>query len=77
MSRLNTDRQAELEPQRRDVAKRAITELGFTIIIENDVKIVFYYNRSPVHFYPYSGWHTGKSIVDGRGLRNLIKQIKN
>lgn len=29
-----------------------------------------------VHFYPYSGWHTGKSINDGRGWNNLYNQIK-
>jgi hypothetical protein len=29
-----------------------------------------------VKFFPYSGWHTGKSIVDGRGIKKLLAQLK-
>lgn len=24
----------------------------------------------------HTGWHTGKTITDGRGLENLLKQIR-
>lgn len=33
------------------------------------------HNGQTVTFYPYTGWFTGKSVVDGRGVKNLIKQI--
>lgn len=29
-----------------------------------------------VMHYPFTGWHTGKSIKDGRGIQNLLKQLK-
>lgn len=40
-------------------------------------KIIFDFNGHPVTLFPYSGWHTGKSIKDGRGFENLIKQLTN
>lgn len=33
------------------------------------------HNGGIVTFFPYTGWFTGKSVVDGRGINNLIKQI--
>jgi sporulation-control protein spo0M len=38
--------------------------------------LYFEYKDQTVTFYPYKGWATGKSIKDGRGIKNLIKQIK-
>ena len=34
------------------------------------------FDNEKVKFFPYSGWHTGKSIKDGRGIENLLKQLK-
>ncbi len=41
-----------------------------------DDRIEFDFNGSKIKFYPYSGWATGKTIKDGRGLENLLKQLK-
>ena len=75
MARLNIQRQEELEPKRMLVAKQAIDKLGLSVIHEDEKKIIFTYKGSPVQYFPYSGWHTGKSIKDGRGLQNLLKQL--
>lgn len=75
-NRLNQEREKKLQPERMEVAKDAINKLGLVIVMENETKIVFWYKGSPVHFYPYSGWHTGKSIKDGRGLQKLLDQLK-
>lgn len=76
MPRLNIERQKALEPKRVQLAKKEIERLGFSVIIENEILIKFVFKNSPVLFYPYSGWHSGKTIKDGRGLKNLLKQIK-
>jgi hypothetical protein len=34
------------------------------------------YKENEITYFPYSGWASGKGITDGRGLANLIKQIK-
>jgi hypothetical protein len=75
MSRLNIERQKELEPKRLEVAKKAITGLGYAITFEVDTTIHFIYKGETVKYFPYSGWHTGKSIKDGRGLQNLLNQL--
>lgn len=74
--RLNQEREAELQPKRMQVAVDAIRNLGLKIVYEDSTKLIFDYNGNSVVFYPYSGWHTGKSIKDGRGLQNLLNQLK-
>jgi hypothetical protein len=59
-----------------EVAALAIQKLGYTIIHQDYTELRFMYNNELVKFYPYSGWHTGRSIRDGRGLQELLNQIK-
>lgn len=74
-NRLDKDREAELQPKRMEYACERLSALGFKYIADN-TKICFQYNGHQVTFYPYSGWHTGKSIIDGRGLNRLLSQLK-
>jgi hypothetical protein len=75
MARLNKERQELLEPQRIEYAKKKIREYGYEIIYEDDTKIQFMFLDQKVLFFPYSGWASGGSIIDGRGLDKLLKQI--
>lgn len=76
MARLDIEKQKELEPKRIQFAKEAIDEAGYRITYEDKTKIQFQFKGETVTLYPYSGWHTGKSIEDGRGIDKLLKQIK-
>lgn len=76
MPRLNTERQNKIEPIRLRTAINEIQKLGLTIINCTDKMIEFEYKGQPVKYFPYSGWATGKTIKDGRGLMNLINQLK-
>lgn len=76
MARLDIERQKELEPKRMVYAKEHISKLGYKITFSNDTYLIFEFKNYPVRFYPYSGWHSGRSITDGRGLSKLLKQIK-
>ncbi|KKN76969.1 hypothetical protein LCGC14_0364610 [marine sediment metagenome] len=74
MSRLNEERQNKLEPKRIEYAKEKIEALGYSVeLIEKG--LVFQFNGNRITFWAYSGWHTGKGIIDGRGLDNLLKQV--
>lgn len=75
-NRLDKETEAELQPKRMSVAKLALQNLGYKIIFEDETQLHFMYGNFLVRFYPYSGWHTGKSIRDGRGLENLLRQIR-
>ena len=77
MARLNIERQGRLEPERIAHAVRRIEQLGYTITLRDNKKIQFIHKGKTVTFFPYSGWATGKTIQDGRGLDKLIKQLKN
>lgn len=77
MARLNKRRQEELEPKRFQNAWESILAYGYSVNCVNDPKVIeFTFKGENVKFYPYTGWATGKSIKDGRGLQNLLKQIK-
>lgn len=76
MARLNKERQKRLEPQRIAFAKDKLEQLGFDITYEDESKIQFLFNNKTITFFPYSGWHSGKGIKPGRGLNELLKQLK-
>ncbi|MDD5649072.1 MAG: hypothetical protein PHF86_01455 [Candidatus Nanoarchaeia archaeon] len=76
MKRLDIERQKNLEPKRLSFAKKEIEKLGYVVKQMGNTKLQFEYKGSPIYFFPYSGWHSGKTIIDGRGLDNLLKQIK-
>jgi hypothetical protein len=77
MARLNQQRQQYLEPKRMQTALQSLTRLGLEIVDSSDTTIRFRYKDQVIIYYPYSGWHTGKGITDGRGWEHLYNQIKN
>lgn len=74
-NRLNKDREQKLQPVRREYAIQQLFDIGINDIYRDETKIQFEYKGEKITLYFYSGWHTGKSITDGRGLANLIKQL--
>jgi hypothetical protein len=78
MSRLDKERQDRLQPKRIDFAVKEIIKRGISgVIVKDDNCIEFFYKGNLIKFFPYSGWHSGKGIVDGRGIDNLLKQLKS
>lgn len=76
MSRLNIERQKELEPERMEYAKQQLQSIGFKIFEESNTYIKLTNKGEVITFFPFTGWATGKSIKDGRGLKNLLNQLK-
>lgn len=76
MARLNIELQKALEPIRIAHAKKVIETLGYVICHQDETRLQFMYRGKIVTLYPYSGWHTGATIKDGRGLKKLTNQIK-
>ena len=76
MARLDIERQQRLELPRLNYASQQICKLGYTVTVKDGNSLQFEHNGSTVTFFPYSGWATGKSINDGRGLQRLLKQLK-
>ncbi|MDR3551248.1 MAG: hypothetical protein P4L31_07585 [Candidatus Babeliales bacterium] len=77
-NRLDKDREAKLTPTRMQTAISELEKLGKYVERDDDKKAIYFiHNKEMITYYPYSGWATGKSITDGRGLNNLLKQLKN
>lgn len=71
------EKRAKKEPNRIEYAVNRIKQLGYETHYREDQKCLeFIYRGGIVRFYPYTGWHTGKAIKDGRGINNLLKQLK-
>lgn len=75
-NRLDQEREKELQPKRMQYSKNIISNLGYKITFENETTLRFIFKGEQVTLFPYSGWHTGKSITDGRGIAKLLKQIR-
>lgn len=75
-NRLDQEREAKLQPKRINTAVEKITALGYSIISKDNNKIQFEHKGGIVTFFPYSGWASGKTINDGRGLNKLLNQLK-
>lgn len=56
-------------------AKDKIQALGIEVTEVGATELRFMFRGHLVKFYPYSGWHTGKSIQDGRGFKHLYDQL--
>jgi hypothetical protein len=64
-----------LQEDRVKYAIDVLSKLGFIVERINNSTLKFEYKGSIVLLYPYTGWFTGKTINDGRGIKNLIKQL--
>ena len=74
-SEISNTLRKELQPRRMQYAINMIEKAGCTITFQDEKEIIFQYQGERVNFFPYTGWATGKSIKDGRGIDNLIKQL--
>jgi hypothetical protein len=73
-NRLNQDREKLLQPKRIDFARCELMNMGYDVE-SDDTKVIFMFKGERVTYFPYSGWHSGKSIEDGRGWDHLYKQL--
>jgi len=71
MARQNQERQKEMEPKRIEFAIKKIEEKGYIVTRITSTEVQFNFKGSDVHFFPYSGWHSGKTINPGRGIETF------
>ena len=71
------EKRAKKEPERKEHALQSLKALGYEVVYsENEKCVMFIHNGNIIRFYPYTAWFTGKGVKDGRGLANLLKQLK-
>lgn len=55
--------------------RRTLEERGYYVETLDNATLRIAHGRHKVLFWPYTGWHSGKSINDGRGLDHLLEQL--
>lgn len=73
-NRLNQEREKKLTPQRIQKAIIELEKRGYRPKSDG-VSLSFSHKESKIVYYAYSGWASGKTIKDGRGLKNLLNQL--
>lgn len=73
-NRLNQERETRIQPKRMEKAIAELESRGFSVS-HNETRIDFIFNGFNVLYFPYSGWASGCSIKDGRGLKRLLRQL--
>lgn len=79
MPRLNQERQEKLELLRMESTMdrlRGYKDLVVKAVSHNEINIINLDTGNVIKFWPYSGWHTGKDIQDGRGFKHLETEIR-
>jgi len=76
MARLDIERQLSEEPKRIAFAISEIEKRGYVVAKTGAHELQFEYKGQTVRFWPYTGWHSGKTVKAGRGIEKLLKQIK-
>ena len=73
---IRRERRDQKEGPRVDFAVKQIERLGYQVERVSNAILKFVFRGETVTLFPYTGWFTGKTVKDGRGIRNLLKQIK-
>ena len=74
--RLDQEREKTLSPVRMNYALGELNKLGLAVTKHSETEIRFTWKGSVIKLFPYSGWFTGKTVTDGRGIRKLLNQLK-
>ena len=60
--------------RRMEYALTEIRKRNYAVAAGPD-SLTFTHKGHVVRLYPYKGWFTGKTVKDGRGIKNLLKQL--
>lgn len=75
-NRLDQQREDKLQPQRMRKCQVTLESLGYKVEVFEPDRLEFEHKGQIVKFWPYSGWHSGRSIEDGRGFGILLTKLE-
>lgn len=55
--------------------QEALEDIGIDVHVLSDSTLVIQHKGKKVNVFPYTGWFTGKTVEDGRGLKKLLAQL--
>jgi hypothetical protein len=69
-----SDNARKLEEKKAEEALWALDSFSPSKV--SDGEINFEHKGHLIKYFPLTEWFTGKTVTDGRGLKNLLKQLK-
>ena len=77
MKKVRADERAEKEPGRINYVANKLMQIGCAISYNDWEKCVFFEKGTiKGKIYPYKGWWSAKGIGSDRGIKKLIKKLK-
>lgn len=73
---IRKERRDQKEGSRVDFAVSQLERLGYQVERVSNAILKFVFRGETVTLFPYTGWFTGKTVKDGRGIKRLLKQIR-
>ena len=77
MKKVRAEERAEKEPGRINYVANKLMQIGCTIAY-NDLEKCVFFEKGTIKgkIYPYKGWWSAKGIGSDRGIKKLIKKLK-
>ncbi len=66
---------AKTQAIRMEHAVKKLEDAGHIIDILDTSSLTIEHKGQLVTFFPFTGWHTGRTIKDGRGLNKLLEKL--
>ena len=70
-------RKETLQPKRIQFAIAALKRIGITETEADNTSVSFKHKGNTIKLYAFTGWYSGKGVKDGRGIANLINELKS
>ena len=64
------------QQDRMNYSKQQLEQRGYIVTEVDRTLLEFTHKGNTIKFYPYTGWHSGKGIKQGRGFWNLIHKLE-
>lgn len=70
------DKRQKAVQDRMGYVRSRISEIGGVILEENGISVIFRRGTLVITYWPFTGGYSGKGIISGKGINNLVKYLK-
>ena len=70
------DKRQKTVQDRMGYVRSRISEIGGVILEENGISVIFRRGTLVIPYWPFTGGYSGKGIISGKGINNLVKYLK-
>lgn len=65
------------EPGRIEYDRAQLEDMGYEVHLSECGKMLYFTHRNAtIRLWPYTGWFSGKTVIDDRGVDILLEQLR-